>query len=140
MIPLFGIGMKPALAALFLYGLLPIVVNTYIGLHSIDHRLIESARALGLSPMQRFRLVEFPLSLPNILGGIKTSAIITIGTATIAAFIGAGGYGAPIVTGLALNNISIILTGAIPAALLAVIAHGCFEFISWGVVPKGLRL
>lgn len=139
MIPLFGIGMKPALVALFLYGLLPIVVNTYIGLNSIDPLLTESGRALGLTPFQRFRLVELPLASPSILGGIKTSAIISIGTATLAALIGAGGYGVPIVTGLFLNNIPTILTGAIPAALMAVAAHGVFELFSLLLISKGLR-
>ncbi|PIS11527.1 MAG: amino acid ABC transporter permease [Bdellovibrio sp. CG10_big_fil_rev_8_21_14_0_10_47_8] len=140
LIPLFGIGTLPALVALFLYGLLPVVVNTHEGMVRIDPRLLESARSLGLSDWQRIRLIELPLASPNILAGVRTSAIIGIGTATLAALIGAGGYGAPIVTGLALNDLSTIYIGAIPAALMAVVAHFLFGFISQIVIPKGLRL
>jgi osmoprotectant transport system permease protein len=139
LIPFFGIGTLPALVALFLYGLLPIVINTYTSLIAIDFRLIESSRALGLSGYQRLTLIELPLSAPAIMAGIKTSAIINIGTATLAALIGAGGYGTPIVTGLALNDMSLILQGAIPAALMSLIAYGFFEIADRIVIPKGLR-
>ncbi|MGE4232633.1 MAG: glycine betaine ABC transporter substrate-binding protein [Bacteriovoracia bacterium] len=139
LIPVFGIGTKPALAALFLYSLLPIITGTTTGLQTIDPRLIESAKALGLSPSQRLRMIEIPLASRNIMAGIRTSTIISIGTATLSALIGAGGYGAPIVTGLALNDIPTILTGAIPAAVMALIAHFFFEVLSRIVIPRGIR-
>jgi osmoprotectant transport system permease protein len=139
LIPFFGIGTFPALIALFLYGLLPIVISTYTSLISIDLKLIESAKTLGLSPFQRLILIELPLSSPAIMAGIKTSAIINIGTATLAALIGAGGYGTPIVTGLALNDIPTILQGAIPAAIMSLLANGLFEIADRIVIPKGLR-
>ncbi|MDF2693478.1 MAG: L-proline glycine betaine binding transporter protein ProX, partial [Labilithrix sp.] len=115
-IPLLGIGPVPALAALFLYGLLPIVRNTHAGLASIPADLRDAAQALGLSPSERLRHVELPLASRTILAGVKTSAVVAVGSATIAAFIGAGGFGEPISTGLSLNDVSTILYGAIPAA------------------------
>ncbi|MFC1742585.1 glycine betaine ABC transporter substrate-binding protein [Candidatus Riflebacteria bacterium] len=139
LIPIMGIGTPPALLALFLYGLLPIVRNTYLGVHSIDKALKESAKVLGLTPWQQLIQIELPLAAPAILGGIKTSAIISVGTATLAAFIGAGGYGTPIVTGLALNDSQIILQGAIPAALLAIAVHAMFEIMDRIFIPESLR-
>jgi osmoprotectant transport system permease protein len=139
LIPAFGIGARPALVALFLYGLLPIVTGVHTGLKGLDSKLSDSARALGLSSWQRLRLIELPLASRSILAGIKTSAIIGIGTATLAALIGAGGYGAPIVTGLALNDMRTILSGAIPAALLALLVSGVFEILNRLIIPKGLR-
>lgn len=125
MIPLFGLGPKPAIAALFLYSLLPIVRNTHSGLTQIPQSLRESAEVLGLGPWARLRLVELPLAMPSILAGIKTAAVINVGTATIGALIGAGGYGAPILTGIRLSDFGLILQGAIPAAALAVfVQHG----------------
>ncbi len=140
MIPLLGIGNVPAIAALFLYSLLPIVRNTYLGLHDISPQLRESAQALGLPPMARLRLVELPLAYRSILAGIKTSAIINIGTATLGALIGAGGYGQPILTGIRLDNIGLILQGAIPAAVLALLVQGLFELAERWIVPKGLQV
>lgn len=125
----FGVGQTPAMIALFMYGLLPIVRNTFDGLRNIDGQYIESAMTLGLTRMQRMRYIELPLAMPYIFGGIKTSAIITIGTATLAALIGAGGYGVLIVEGLALNDTRLILQGAVPAAVLAIVVHGIFEGI-----------
>lgn len=140
LIPLLGrIGTVPALAALFLYSLLPIVRNTHSGLIDIDPALRESAHALGLPARARLRLVELPLAARSILAGVKTSAVINVGTATIAAFIGAGGYGERIVTGLALNNHGLLLAGAIPAALLALLVQGLFDLIDRFVVSDGLR-
>ena len=139
LIPVFGIGTVPALVALFLYALLPIVSNVYTGLSSIDIRLLESARALGLSPMQRLRQVELPLASPSILGGIRTAAVISVGTATLAALIGAGGYGAPIVTGLAINDLRMILEGAIPAAVLSVLVQALFVWLERRWIPESLR-
>ena len=140
MIPLLGIGGPPAMVALFLYSLLPIVRNTHAGLTDIPPAVRESAEALGLTSMQRLRLVELPLAARAILAGIKTSAVINIGTATLGALIGAGGYGQPILTGIRLDDVGLILSGAIPAALLALVAQGLFEIAERLVVPKGLRL
>lgn len=138
-IPLFGIGTVPALAALFLYGLLPIVRNTHAGLVSIPAELREAAVAIGLSPLERLRHVEIPLASRTILAGIKTSAVVAVGSATIAAFIGAGGFGEPISTGLSLNDVSTILEGSIPAAGLALIVEGAFALLERAVVPRALR-
>jgi osmoprotectant transport system permease protein len=122
------IGTLPALVALSLYALLPIVRNTLAGLQGIRSGLHEAALALGLSPRDRLLSIELPLAAPSILAGIKTSAVIGVGTATIAAFIGAGGYGERIVQGLALNDRTLLLAGAIPAAALALLAQGVFDW------------
>ncbi len=140
MIPLFGIGAVPAMVALFLYSLLPIVRNTHAGLVGIDPAMIESAEALGLSGGARLWQIELPLAARSILAGIKTSAVINIGTATLGALIGAGGYGQPILTGIRLDDVGLILEGAVPAALLALLAQGFFEIAERLVVSKGLRL
>jgi osmoprotectant transport system permease protein len=140
LIPLLGaIGTWPALVALFLYALLPIVRNTHAGLTTIPTGMLESARALGLPALARLWLVELPLASRSIVAGIKTSAVINVGTATIAAFIGAGGYGERIVTGLALNDNAWLLAGALPAAALALLVHGLFELLDRGLIPAGLR-
>ena len=139
-IPLFGIGVVPALIALFVYGLLPITRNTFTALHEIPTPLLESARALGLTPFEVLRLVELPLASRTILAGIKTSAVLTVGTATVAAFIGAGGFGEPISVGLNLDDTAMILEGAIPAALLALAIQGLFVGVDRLVVPRGLRI
>jgi osmoprotectant transport system permease protein len=140
LIPLLGIAEKPAIVALFLYSLLPIVRNTYAGLHDIPLSIRETAAALGLPPAARLRLVELPLAARAILAGIKTSAVINVGTATLGAIIGAGGYGEPILTGIRLDDVGLILQGAIPAALLALLVQGLFELAERRLVPKGLRL
>jgi osmoprotectant transport system substrate-binding protein/osmoprotectant transport system permease protein len=128
LIALMGtIGTLPALVALFLYALLPIVRNTHAGLEGIGKGMRQAALALGLTPRERLRRIEIPLALPSILAGIKTSAVINVGTATIAAFVGAGGYGERIVSGLALNDNATLLAGAIPAAALALLVQGAFE-------------
>jgi osmoprotectant transport system permease protein len=128
LIALLGtIGTVPALIALFLYALLPIVRNTYAGLDAIGKGMRQAALALGLSKQDRLWRIEIPLAMPSILAGIKTSAVINVGTATIAAFVGAGGYGERIVSGLALNDNMTLLAGAIPAAALALIVQGAFE-------------
>lgn len=140
LIPLLGtIGTAPALLALFLYSLLPIVRNTHSGMHDIPDTLVESATALGLPARARLRLIELPLAARSILGGIKTSAVINVGTATIAAFIGAGGYGERIVTGLALNDNGMLLAGAVPAAVLALLVQGLFEGLDRWLISPGLR-
>jgi osmoprotectant transport system permease protein len=140
MIPLLGIGAPPAIVALFLYSLLPIVRNTYAGLKDIPPAVIESARALGLPPTARLRIVELPLATRAILAGIKTSAVLNVGTATLSALIGAGGYGQPILTGIRLDDIGLILQGAVPAAVLALLVQGLFELVERGLLPRGLRL
>jgi len=139
MIPLFGIGIVPALAALFLYALLPILRNTVIGLFTVDPELKSVASAIGLDDWKRLRIIEIPLAMPTIMAGIRTAAVINVGTATLAAFIGAGGLGEFIVTGLALNNTSLILKGAIPAALLAILIELVFEGFERVLIPKHLR-
>jgi len=142
LIALLGaIGTAPALVALFLYALLPIVRNTCTGLVGIPRGMRQAAMALGLSTNDRMRLIEVPLALPSILAGINTSAVINVGTATIAAFIGAGGYGERIASGLALNDNATLLAGAIPAAALALLLQGAFEIgerrFSWTARAKG---
>lgn len=140
MLPLLGIGARPAVAALVLYGLLPIVRNTHAGLTGIAPELRESAEALGLPPWARMRRVELPLATPSILAGVKTSAVIAVGTATLGALIGAGGYGQPILTGIRLASTPLILEGAVPAALLALAVQGLFDLSERLLVPRGLRL
>ena len=140
MIPLLGIGGPPAIMALFLYSLLPIVRNTHAGVRDIPPSIMESARALGLPPLARLRLIELPMASSMILAGIKTSAVINIGTATLGALIGAGGYGQPILTGIRLDDIGLILEGAVPAAVLALVVQGLFDLAEKVVVPRGLRV
>ncbi len=137
---MLGIGAETAIAALFLYSLLPIVRNTQSGLAGIDLVTRESAAALGLSSWARLIKIELPLASRTILAGIKTAIVINIGFATLGALIGAGGYGQPILTGIRLNNKDMILEGTIPAALLALLAQGLFELAERTLVPRGLRL
>ncbi|HZJ54474.1 MAG TPA: glycine betaine ABC transporter substrate-binding protein [Myxococcaceae bacterium] len=140
MIPLLGIGTKPAIAALFLYGLLPIVRNTHAGLVGIAPDLRESADALGLPPLFRLLRVELPLASPSILAGVKTSAVIAVGTATLGALVGAGGFGQPILTGIRLADTGLLLEGALPAAALALGVEAAFDGLERAVVPRGLRI
>lgn len=140
MIPLIGIGGPPAMVALFLYSLLPIVRNTHAGLVSIDPAMRESAEALGLTPRARLLRVELPLASRSMLAGIKTAAVINVGTATLGALIGAGGYGQPILTGIRLDDVGLILEGAIPAALLALAVQTLLDVAERWLVPRGLRL
>ena len=140
LIPLLGIGPKPAVVALFLYALLPILRNAVTALGGIDPTLRRVATAIGLKPIEELRLVFVPLAMPAILAGVRTATVVTIGTATLAAFIGAGGLGEPIVTGLALNDTGLILEGAIPAALLAVATELLFEQVERTLVPGHLRI
>lgn len=139
LIPIFGVGMVPALVALCLYSLLPVVLNTFTAIRSIDPKHQENARAFGLSRAQTLRRITLPMASPTILAGIKTAAVVSVGTATLAALIGAGGYGALIVTGLSLNNIPLILTGAIPAAAMALMVHLGFVAADALLVSPGLR-
>lgn len=140
MIPWLGIGTLPALAALFLYSLLPIIRNTTTGLTDIPQSLRESAEALGLPAMARLVQIELPMASRSILGGIKTAAVINVGTATIGALIGAGGFGQPILTGIRRDDVRmILLEGAIPAAALALAVQGIFDLAERFLVPRGLR-
>src|SRR5262249_50821736 len=139
-LPFFGISIRTAIAALFLYGLLPIVRNTATGLQDIPRTLRESAVALGLGPIARLWEIYLPMASRSILSGIKTSAVINIGTATLAALIGAGGLGEPIISGLNLNDHVTILEGAIPAAVLALLVQWFFDLLDRVLIPKGLRL
>jgi osmoprotectant transport system permease protein len=140
LIPLTGrIGIVPAFIALALYALLPIVRNTHAALTQISRGMQDAARSLGMREGTILRKIELPLAAPTIMAGIKTSAVINVGTATIAAFIGAGGYGERIVTGLALNDNAMLLAGAIPAAVLALLIEGAFRAAERWVIPEGLR-
>ena len=128
LIALMGsIGLGPALVALFLYALLPIVRNTHAGLRGVPEGLSSAALSLGLTPRQSLREVQLPLALPTLMAGVKTAAVINVGTATLAAFIGAGGFGERIVAGLAVNDTGAMLAGAVPAAVLALIVQAGFE-------------
>ncbi len=145
MVPLYYIGAStigaaPAIAALFLYSLLPIVRNTYTGIHNLPKHIRESAEAIGLTPLDRLRLVELPMASPTILAGVKTSAVINVGFATLGALIGAGGYGQPILTGIDQKNYALILEGTLSAATLALVVQGLFELAERALIPKGLRL
>ena len=139
LIPLFGIGTRPALVALCLYSLLPVVLNTFTGIRGIDPRHLENAKAFGLGRLQILRFVVLPIASPTILAGIKTAAVVSVGTATLAALVGAGGYGALIVTGLSLNDIPLILTGAVPAAIMALAVHVIFALAEGYLVSRGLQ-
>ena len=140
LIPLTGtIGVWPAIIALFLYALLPITRNTHTGLLEVPRGLVQAGRALGLSPAQVLSKIEVPLALPVILAGVKTAAVISVGTATIAAFIGAGGLGERIVQGLALNDHAVLLAGALPAAALALAVHAAFELAERALAPNTMR-
>jgi len=136
MIPLFGIGFLPAVIALFLYALLPILRNTYTGLQETDPILIEAARAMGMTPTQILFQLRLPLASDVIMAGIRTALTINIGTATLAAFIGAGGLGESIITGITLNDNEMILQGAVPAALLALMADRLMLLLQKKLTPK----
>lgn len=140
LVPLVGLGWKPAVAALFLYGLLPIVRGTYSGLAGIPAHLRESAAVLGLDDRARLMLVELPLASPSILAGIKTAAVITVGTATIGGLIGAGGYGEAILSGIRRADTGLLLEGAVPAAVLALAIQAGCDWLERRLVPAGLRV
>jgi osmoprotectant transport system permease protein len=140
MVPLLGLGAVPAMTALFLYGLLPIVRNTHAGLAGVPPDLRQSAEALGLERGAILRLVELPLASRSILTGIKSAAVINVGTATLGALVGAGGFGQPIFTGVRLDDVGLILEGAVPASLLALAVQAMFDALERVVIPRGLRL
>jgi osmoprotectant transport system permease protein len=137
MIPLLGIGVTPAIVALFLYSLYPILRNTYTGVRDAAPDAVNAARALGMTPGQALRHVRMPLAAPIIMAGVRTAAVINVGTATLAAFIGAGGLGDPIVAGLALSDTQMILSGAIPAAMLALGVDALLALVEQALRPGG---
>lgn len=140
LIPIMGIGFAPAILALFLYSLLPLTRNTYTGIKAVDNDYIEASKGLGLTNLQILLKVEIPMALPVILAGVRTASVIVIGTATLAALVGAGGLGDPIFRGVATVNGDLILLGAVPSALLAIIADKLLGLAEKRLVSKGLRL
>jgi osmoprotectant transport system permease protein len=139
MLPLFGVGVVPALVALWLYALYPIARGTYTGVTEADRNAVEAAEALGTTPMQRLMWIRLPLATPVIMSGVRTAAVITVGAATLAAFIGAGGLGEPIVQGLALADTRLVLSGAIPAAILAILVDRALAVAGRLLRPAHLR-
>jgi len=139
MVPPLGVGQLPAVLALFLYSLLPIVWNTYTGLNDLSQPLMESAEALGLSDLSKLLRVEIPLAARSILAGVKIAAVINIGTATLGALIGAGGYGQPILTGIRRANLGLILEGTVPAAVLTILVLAGLEILERALLPRSMR-
>lgn len=139
MIPLFGVGMKSAIIALFLYSLLPILRNTYTGIKDVDPAITEAARGMGMTNWQILFKVELPLSVSVIMAGVRTAAVINVGTATLAAFIGVGGLGSFIFLGMTRGIDALVLLGAIPAALLAIVLEFALSALERRTTPKGLR-
>ncbi len=138
MIPVFGIGIAPAVVALFLYSLLPILRNTFTGIVEAAPEAVAAGRALGMTEVQLLARIRLPLAAPVIMAGIRTAAVINVGTATLAAFIGAGGLGDPIVAGLSLSDPVMILSGAVPAAALALLVDATLARAESAVAPKGV--
>lgn len=139
MIPIFGIGVNTAIAALFLYSLLPIIRNTYTGIKDVNKATVEAAKGMGMTSLQILFKVELPLAVPMIMAGVRTAAVINVGTATLAAFIGAGGLGDFIFLGITRGIDGLILLGAIPAALLAICLEVFFTYLERWTTPKGLK-
>jgi osmoprotectant transport system permease protein len=138
-VPLFGIGQRPALVALFFYGLLPILRSSLLGFSRIDAGYKDAARSLGANPWQLFCKIELWLAMPAILSGLRTTFVINTGTATLGAFIGAGGLGVPIMQGLRLNDHVLVIKGALLAIGLAFTIEGFFYLLTRTVLPKPLR-
>ncbi|NLZ93315.1 MAG: ABC transporter permease [Firmicutes bacterium] len=134
-----GIGPRPAITALFLYSLLPILRNTFIGIKNVDPFLKEAATGMGMTNMQRLRMVELPIAFSVIMAGIRTATVICIGTGTLAAYVGAGGLGVFIVRGLQLFRNYLLLVGAVPAAILALLADYLLGKLEYFLIPRGLR-
>jgi osmoprotectant transport system permease protein len=139
LIPFIGIGVKPAVIALILYGQLALIRNTYVGITQIDRAVIEAGKGMGMSSWQFLRMVELPLALPVIMAGIRTAAVMNIGTATIAAYIGAGGLGWLIFRGIASVYTEQIIAGAVPVILLAIGTDYFFVLLERFLTPSGLR-
>jgi osmoprotectant transport system permease protein len=139
MLPIFGIGKVPAIIALTLYALLPILRNTYTGILGVDPALVDAGRGMGMTSQQILFMVELPLTLPIIMAGVRTATVLTIGVAALATFIGAGGLGDLIDRGLRVADKNLILTGAIPAAILAILFDWALRKLEEKVTPRGLR-
>ncbi len=140
MIPLFGIGIKTAVAALFLYSLLPIIRNTFTGIRDVDKSTLEAARGMGMTGFQILYKVELPLALSIMMAGIRTATVINVGTATLAAFIGGGGLGDFIFLGISRNIDALVLIGAFPAALLALVFDWLLGRLEKATTPRGLKV
>jgi osmoprotectant transport system permease protein len=140
MIPLFGIGIKTAVAALFLYSLLPIIRNTFTGIKDVDKSTIEAARGMGMTSFQILFKVQLPLALSVIMAGIRTATVINVGTATLAAFIGGGGLGDFIFIGISRNIDALVLIGAFPAALLALLFDWMLGIVEKATTPRGVKV
>lgn len=140
MIPLFGIGWTPALAALFLYALLPILRNTYTGITGVDRAMLEAGRGMGMTSGQLLLKVELPLALRVIMSGVRVSTVLIIGWATLAAFVGGGGLGQLIMTGFAMISPAHILAGGVPVTLLALLADWGLGRLEFRLTPRGLRV
>jgi osmoprotectant transport system permease protein len=139
LIPFIGIGLKPTLIALILYSQLALIRNTFVGIIHIDPSIREAGKGMGMSNWQFLRMVEIPIALPVIMAGIRTAAVMNIGTATIAAYIGAGGLGWLIFRGIASVNSDQIIAGAVPVILLAVGVDYLFILLERALTPAGLR-
>lgn len=140
LIPLLGIGFKPALAALVLRAILPIVINTYVGIIAIEPSVIEAARGMGMRDRQLLTIVELPLALPVVMAGVRTATVMSISIATLAALIGAGGLGDLIFRGIAMVDGPMLMAGAIPTALLAILADLLLGRMEIGLTPRGIRV
>ncbi len=136
LIPILGIGKQTAILVLFLYALLPIIKNTYTGIEGVSPSMVDAARGMGMTDMQILRMIELPQALSVIMAGIRVSTVINIGTTTIAAYIGGGGLGEFIFKGIQLYRNEMILAGAIPAALLAIIADKILEYVEIKLTPR----
>ena len=139
LVPLLGIGSNTALIALIIYALLPILRNTYTGLTSVDSSIIEAGRGMGMTTTQILKQIEFPLALPFIMAGIRTATVLTVGIATLATFVGAGGLGDVIYRGLQSYNNSLVLAGALPVALLAISFDLLLKWVEKKATPKGMK-
>lgn len=139
LVPIIGIGSKTALIALVVYALLPIVRNVYTGLTSADEAIIDAGKGMGMTPFQIMKKIEFPLALPIIMAGIRTATVLTVGIATLATFVGAGGLGDVIYRGLQSYNNSLILAGALPVAVLAILFDVLLKWVERKVTPKGIH-
>lgn len=139
MLPVFGIGKTPAMIALILYALLPIIRNTYTGIAGVDPALTDAGKGMGMTSTQILFMVELPLSLPVMMAGVRTATVLTIGVAALGTFIGAGGLGDLINRGLNVYDNNLILAGAIPAALLAIVLEYGLRRVEYAVTPRGIR-
>lgn len=140
LVPLIGIGANTALIALIIYALLPILRNTYTGISNIDESMIEAGRGMGMTKSQLLWQIEFPLALPFIMAGIRTATVLTVGIATLATFVGAGGLGDVIYRGLQSYNNSLVLAGALPVALLAILFDLLLKWVEKRATPKGMKM